>query len=700
MWKVRMYMNTGFNTVNVPDSEATLNSAAESHTDFPVIDCLQRYFLSSIKIRAYEDQVIQGDYLKLWDEQNSNRFAFYVILGYTMTSGDTIELSIVMDPLLTCGGVDNIEFLDGMTSRCNDKIEFGMRNVEDDPLLVPRNLHLFCLGEYFGDDYNYTPGGASVFHFGSSSSLMFSSMYNIFAAGGVELESGVDVEVTENSWEGSLISTPVIKDTVQTTSKTLFRNNYGGNQVDYFATADGNSYWLFNSDQTGVSIIDTLVTRCEKLLRYGRQDLVNDAYYVPTRLAVNNVSIVRNSEAQSQALGAINICKWVAASKFVYSEGLPYFVYSQYGDAKYACRENLERMYPNTHNQRALMGRNFDFVFCVRDSGDTKRMNAAELFYALSPYQNSEYIPKIMVSVDLRPDGHVEYGVCTENNNRVEQGWQNPPNVILKSGTWEKARIFTKSAVGVAQNAAMYALNQQLADRMTEVNIAHDAMKSSYVTGAVSEYLTANTPTINIGTKTNGVDPLATFNIGMIPGAVADLQSAPGQYKIGQALNARTAAMEAGNFNALSMSNEAGAGNDVALAMMNRDVERAREKQEFINANYPTVQVIAGGGGGSTLSTGHGLLLYRYLPSADDVERFDRILNQFGCKVTLPTEKKQLKNRTLYNYIEASSVSIKCETVPRSVRNDLANMFSSGLRIWHTDPKDHNYREENAYVNA
>lgn len=702
MWKVRMYMNTGFNTVNVPDSEATLNTAAESHTDFPVIDCLQRYFLSSIKIRAFEDQVIQGDYIKLWDESNPSRFAFYSVNGYTMTSGDTITLSISMDSLLTCGGVDNIDFLDGVTNRYNASDNtMNMRNVEDDPLLIPQNLHLICIGEYFGDDYNRGGSSPGQFHFGGSCKLIVSSLYNIFEQ--IELESGVDVEVSPSTWEGTLVASPIVKKPTTTITPTKFANYYGGGQVDSSVYADGNAYWVLDSTDTA-SFYDSLQDKCERILRYGRQDVLTNAYFVPTKLA-NRITVTRTQESQASPVGRLNIAKMVPAELFTYQEAgsgsnNEYFDYSSVSGVALLGDKDLRPLYQTSggytvKNRRAVMGKNFDFVFMVRDSGDTKRVSSEEIAYKLAPQGNSHYIPAIGVSVDLRPNGHVEYGIKTEQTVHVDQDWENPPHIILKSGEWEKANLFTTAAVGSMVNAKNYNVSQQLAEASVLVNMANQANRAGYMTRAAGEALGAAAQTLNPQHDIpieSGVNNLA--------GAVADIQTVSGRYQIDAAMNARMAAMYSGNIGELSMAAEAGAGNEYALTMFNRDIERRREQEEFINANYPTTQVISGGGGGSTTSTGQGLLVYRYFPTADDVERFDRILNQFGCKITIPTEKKQLKCRRLYNYIEASSVSIKCNTVPKSVRNDLANLFSAGLRIWHTDPKDHNYREENAYVNA
>ena len=681
MWKVRMYMNTGFNTVNVPDSEATLNSAAESHTDFPVIDCLQRYFLGSIKIRAFEDDVIQGDYLKLWDDQNPNRFAFYVINGYSMSSGDTIELSITMDPLLTCGGVDNIEFLDGMTSRYNASNEtMDMRNVEDDPLLIPQEIHIMPVGEYFGDDYDeYSQGGI---HIGSSSALIVGSRYPVYNDGKIEVKSEVDVTLTADTYNGTINAVPeVVADWTGTyldqyhgTKITDCYGERGASQItSSFATTDGNWYFCIPSDPNLVGV-SGILKNCADLIRYGRQDVISSAYYVPRKLCKEGVSIYY-ANSSTKALSDIVINK-SQKPELLFQD---YFIYSVTNHA--IGEENLLDFYNNEvlhhdtiHNRRAVMGKNFNFIFMLRDTGESVEVPAEQLSYVI--YNNDKRIPKIRVNVDLRPSGHVEYGICDDT---YEMGWTAPPSIVLKGSNWENANLTTSAASGAYLNAQKYELDQHLKEIQVNRELAYGLTKETY---GNYKYL-------------NPIKGLKQGNqSAMLEDFLAQRQidlgtyGTPGMYS-SRALNSPYD---------YSNTNEDMAGNPFAYAYFNRDVERAREKQEFVQANYPQVQVLSAGGKGSTLSTGHGMFLFRSMVSDQDVLRFDRILNQFGCKITVPTEKKQLKCRKLYNYIEASSVSIKCETVPRSVREDLASLFGGGLRIWHVDPKDHNYKEENEWV--
>lgn len=674
MWKVRMYMNTGFNSLNVPDSETTLNTAAESYTDFDVIDCLQRYFLDTITIRAFEDQIIHGDYLKIWDPQNVSHYAFYSITGYNMTSGDTIQLGVVMDPLLTCGGVDNIDFLDGMTSRYNagDTRMMNTRDVEDDPLLIPRQLHLMCLGEYFGDEYDqYSQGGVYI---GGSINLMIGSMYPVFTPDKLKIESAVSVVETAGTYEGTIASKPIISvdggwpTGMGSGISTPVTLNYGEGITNSFYTTDGNYYWNVESKQSsGINTYGALLQSCKKLIEYGRSDVISSAYFVPAKLTKQNMTVAwPDPSEKSKPLNAIIICKMVDPADV----NSAYFIYSV--TDRDALRKDLTSFYTRVgytvKNKRALMGKNFNFTFALRDSGKTVEVDPQQLSYKS---YGGDRIPEIKVSVDLRPSGHVEYGICTEQ----DASWTRPPHIILKGSMWEQANLTAMAASGVAINASNFESSQKLKEEALAVNLAYTLTSQTY---GVKGYMPHNAVP-------------AGFNASYLEEAYKSRQSAFGGEVGGGYIMSNAAT---------TMSGDAAAGNPFSKMYFDRDVERAQEKQEFINANYSNPQVIVSGGGGSTIETGHGMLLYRSLPSEDDIKRFDRILNQFGCKITVPIHKNQLKCRTLYNYIEASSVSVKCDAVPKAVRNDLGSLLSHGLRIWHTDPKDHSYTEENAWVSG
>ena len=134
MWNVRLYYETGFNAVNIPDSPALLETM--SHADFPALDILQGEHLASVNVKATRKQVKNADYMRLTDGTDT---FYYIVEEFNMTSTDVATLSLAMDYFTTHGGVGQTVFLDGMIERhhvasADDK--FGAFT-EEDPMLVP-----------------------------------------------------------------------------------------------------------------------------------------------------------------------------------------------------------------------------------------------------------------------------------------------------------------------------------------------------------------------------------------------------------------------------------------------------------------------------------------------------------------------------------------------------------------------------------
>lgn len=156
MYTVRLYYNTGFNAVNVPDSPTLLQKF--TFKDFPALDILQGRVLSSIRVKAKYADVENADYLCLTGPSD---ITYYSINDAPiMLAGDVAQLSITLDAFLTIGGIEGIsEFLDGITVRhhvAKDTDTFG-RYTEDDPLIYPsRPLRLISEGSHF----NYTAGAS------------------------------------------------------------------------------------------------------------------------------------------------------------------------------------------------------------------------------------------------------------------------------------------------------------------------------------------------------------------------------------------------------------------------------------------------------------------------------------------------------------------------------------------------------------
>ena len=123
-----LYLNTGFNTINIPDSPALVNGM--SSISVPALDINQERFLPSVRVRATWVQVKDADYCKVGD-------FYYTIQSITMTSQDVAEISLIPDYITSAGGPAALEILDGLTSRVHVSDDsFGLYG-GNDPYMNP-----------------------------------------------------------------------------------------------------------------------------------------------------------------------------------------------------------------------------------------------------------------------------------------------------------------------------------------------------------------------------------------------------------------------------------------------------------------------------------------------------------------------------------------------------------------------------------
>ena len=137
-YTVRVYFQTGFNSVNIPDGPAMLNgnetttppTTEFSYLDFPSLDLNQERFLPLVKIRTSWDVIKNADYCRIGDW-------FYFVNGIRMSSGDVAELSLTPDYLTSLGGVSQLVILDGVTDRVHVTDDTYGLYTGDDPYMNP-----------------------------------------------------------------------------------------------------------------------------------------------------------------------------------------------------------------------------------------------------------------------------------------------------------------------------------------------------------------------------------------------------------------------------------------------------------------------------------------------------------------------------------------------------------------------------------
>ena len=166
MWKVRLYKNTGLNSVNTVDKPARLNKA--TYQDLPVIDILQGENLSNIRVKAQRRDVKDADFLMLQNTEDPADTFFYSVESFTSTSVDVQVLTIAFDAVLTIemmiDGIENMDILDGIVERHHVKQADDIYGAftEDDPLLVPsKELGMIAI-QMFNPVYSSTGGGTDV----------------------------------------------------------------------------------------------------------------------------------------------------------------------------------------------------------------------------------------------------------------------------------------------------------------------------------------------------------------------------------------------------------------------------------------------------------------------------------------------------------------------------------------------------------
>lgn len=115
---VTLYYNTGFNQGNVPGDVGVLTSATQR--TFDSVFLFQNRYRASIKIKAEVSDVQEADYCRLGTTvEVTSKPTYYVITGYEMLSSHTARLDLLLDPLLTSGGLTNLSVIGGWVERAH-----------------------------------------------------------------------------------------------------------------------------------------------------------------------------------------------------------------------------------------------------------------------------------------------------------------------------------------------------------------------------------------------------------------------------------------------------------------------------------------------------------------------------------------------------------------------------------------------------
>lgn len=154
MYDVRVYRNTGFNSINIIDNPAKLNDSAQfDFFDLPALDILQNFGLGSVRVRASWQQLKNADYCRIGNIEDGYFYYSIPAGGVRMHSKDVAEISLIPDYVTSAGGLENVEILDGIVTRCHVSDDtYGAWNIDDEFLTPSEPLLLDTDEVSFGKD--------------------------------------------------------------------------------------------------------------------------------------------------------------------------------------------------------------------------------------------------------------------------------------------------------------------------------------------------------------------------------------------------------------------------------------------------------------------------------------------------------------------------------------------------------------------
>ena len=131
LYETRLFYNTGFTGMNIPDSPAVLNAAVSRV--FESVFLRQDAVLSEVKLNATYADVSNADYCVIGS-------SYYFITEVEMLSDATARLVLAMDYVTTCGGPANVVFTDGWVKRAHAASDGMFENIIPEGFTPTREL--------------------------------------------------------------------------------------------------------------------------------------------------------------------------------------------------------------------------------------------------------------------------------------------------------------------------------------------------------------------------------------------------------------------------------------------------------------------------------------------------------------------------------------------------------------------------------
>lgn len=649
MYTCRLWSSTGFDAINIPDGVATFN--ALPYTDFPALDILQSRGLSSVTIRATDADVRNADYMCLFSQATGDdtRATYYSITGYVMEAKDSARLFVIEDYITSLGGVSQLALVGGIVKRFTVPYgeSFG-EYTESDPLLsCAEPLKLFS-------EWMYTSGQG-----GAKTDLTFlESSVNVMAMSADPPPS----KTFEDAQTGASVVVP-IAEALPSIAKTDYKIIISAEQPDpqtiievaeEVKNPSGCVIYLMNSSDA--TITQALKKGLENLRSISADTAIISQYCVPSYFCAYTMAQAGSFVGELKSNGDTALPKTPQSADFN-------FIFSG----------NYSPV-----NMRLRYGSNcrFGIITCAGVRGE---------FLPEDIYKSGEAKPRIQCIADPRPGGAPYFRFKDYLGNSTEF-WRD----ALRGATWCDVPLRYTGQRGSSDVQIAYDLSVM---GQNTAYIQADGLWGqdfNYLYNPENGYFGMDRAGLiglggAIGLSGNPIQQIGAYGAN---GAVSNGEMIGAGIGIGLTSAAR------GTLGAI------GAGEAVAYQQYHVQQEHALDlsrrlalrRNELYAMGVQTVTrapQIAFMASADAIRDIHsnGILVYRYKPSDNDLERLDRILTLYGYKVNIPVGDTKLGNlfynRPVFDYVEIAGASVTSQIGSKAEREGARDQLSAGVRVWH-----------------
>lgn len=698
------FYNTGFNAINIPDSPDTLEKAASSKKDMPVMDIIQLYNINNIKVKASESDLINLDYIKL---SSGDNIAYYKYADtYTMTSGDVAELSIYMDGLLTAGGLTALNPLSGRIVRISSGDELlTAKEIErysiSDGLLKPSYTPRKNVYSMFGS--NAMMGGASVTYRDSNNQSFnwFADKSKQYKFYGSPYKNTIDSSALKDASDPIKI-TKNSEDTEYTFSTNWQNNAYN---LGSAATASTQYQWFGATGGPGVTAIwpgityyidgasvndafdgKKMLETARVLYAYGVADAITDTYTIPGPYVDIDYSYTNASGYEL----------WVRGK----------YVYATIDKTISEIISTKLKSY-NTLITKLIENSGVTIKLHAIGTGQTAEASPSDL----AKYNDADFDDHVRVYciTDPSPSGAPYYRLDTEQN--VTSATDRAAELIgaVRGATWQKVPL-TFSNFSAASSANALAVRQAYAQKSLQID--------SEWSDRMFEHQLAQQWTRNItSTISMGVNAAASILPGMQLGErtyTDNFGNTQANWSAGNGMSSGQATGILGRLteNAIAEENVKLNYANQQVGFLQRELAQSQELSAYA-ASHPakTINTSFAVTDGSLMMTGNGAMIELNMPAEEDVTKYITIIQMYGIPLDLPlapyaddTHKAlgtinkytKLDANKHYCYIQTAGLSLgpagSGKPVPVTVLANAADMLNGGVRIWNKKPNISEYK--------